>query len=164
MQDTADAKLVSITLSVNNESRTLVIEPRLSLADVLRDELDLTGLHVGCEQGVCGACMVTIDGEPALSCMNLAVHVEGADIRTIEVISGGQENLGKLEQAFIEKGAFQCGYCTPGFLVMGHHILDQGMCKSRGQVRAALSGNICRCTGYEPIIDAIMAVAEEEKK
>jgi len=164
MQDTADGKLVSIALRVNGESRTLDVEPRWTLADVLRDHLDLTGLHLGCEQGACGACMVTIDGEPALSCMNLAIHVEGADIRTIEEISGGQKPLGKLEHAFIDKGAFQCGYCTPGFLIMGHHLVENGMCESREQVRTALSGNICRCTGYEPIVDAIMAAAEERKK
>jgi carbon-monoxide dehydrogenase small subunit len=135
------------------------VDPRFLLADVLRDELSLTGLHLGCEQGVCGACMVLIDGEPSLSCLTLAVETEGRDIQTVEYLSrpgGGMASLGK---AFIENCAFQCGYCTPGVLVMAHHILSKRLGKDRDKVRELLSGNICRCTGYEPIIDAILSVS-----
>jgi len=161
--NSADAALVSVTLRVNGQTRVLRIDPRYTLADVLRDDLGLTGLHLGCEQGVCGACIVTIDGEPALSCMNLAVQVDGAEIQTIEAICRDAAGLGRVEKAFMEHGAFQCGFCTPGFLVIAHHIVDNGWATSRERVRNLLSGNVCRCTGYEPIIDAIMAAGEERR-
>lgn len=161
MQSNPDAELVPVTLNVNGKARALDIDPRYTLADVLRDQLRLTGLHLGCEQGVCGACMVNIDGEPALSCMTLAVEAQNAEIRTIEAISTETGELGRLEQAFIEGGAFQCGFCTPGVLVMAHHIVDNGLATSEERVRELLSGNICRCTGYEPIVQAIMSVAQE---
>jgi carbon-monoxide dehydrogenase small subunit len=149
---------IMVSFRVNGIDRQVSVDPRYALADVLRDELFLTGLHLGCEQGVCGACTVLIDGEPAVSCLTLAVEVQGADIQTIEHLSGSTSGLGDLEKSFIEHGAFQCGFCTPGFLVMGHHILNKGLGKDRDTVRECLSGNVCRCTGYEPIIDAIVAV------
>lgn len=152
-------RLVPVTFRVNDREWNLSVDPRYSLADVLRDELSLTGLHLGCEQGVCGACTVLIDGEPALSCLTLAVQAEGCDITTVEYLSRTESGLGRLEKSFMVHGAFQCGFCTPGFLVMGHHILDKGLAEDRETVRECLSGNICRCTGYEPIIDAIVATA-----
>ena len=153
------AQSVTVRVRVNGDPCELRVDPRFLLADVLRDELSLTGLHLGCEQGVCGACMVLIDGEPALSCLTLAVETEGCDIQTVEYLSrpgGGMAPLGK---AFIENCAFQCGYCTPGVLVMAHHILSKRLGQDRDKVRELLSGNICRCTGYEPIIDAILSVS-----
>jgi carbon-monoxide dehydrogenase small subunit len=150
---------VPVTLRVNDVEHRIDVPPRYALSDVLRDQLRLTGLHTGCEQGVCGACMVLIDGEPTVSCLTLAVEAQGVEIHTVEHLTGPTSNPGRLERSFIKCGAFQCGFCTPGFLVIGHHILRQ---KWRGDpvaVRECLSGNICRCTGYEPIIDAITAAA-----
>jgi carbon-monoxide dehydrogenase small subunit len=156
------AQSVVVSFRVNGIDRRIVVDPRYLLADVLRDELSLTGLHLGCEQGVCGACTVLIDGEPAVSCLTLAVQAEGCDIQTVEHFSGATPELGRLEKSFLEHGAFQCGFCTPGFLVMGHHILERGLGANRETVRECLSGNVCRCTGYEPIIDAIVAVGTGE--
>ncbi|MCC7346533.1 MAG: (2Fe-2S)-binding protein [Variibacter sp.] len=159
MVDDPPPQTVTVSFRVNGVERRLSVDPRYALADVLRDELALTGLHLGCEQGVCGACTVLIDGEPAVSCLTLAVQAEGSDVRTIEHLSESAAGLGALEQSFLRHGAFQCGFCTPGFLVIGHYILDNGLAKDRETVRALLAGNICRCTGYEPIVDAILAVS-----
>ena len=153
------SRSIAITLNVNSEEKTLSVDPRHSLADVLRDRFFLTGLHLGCEQGACGACTVLIDGEPALSCLALAVEAQGSRIQTVEHLSGPATQPGAMEKSFIEHGAFQCGFCTSGFLVLGHYIVDNGLGMTRESVRECLSGNICRCTGYEPIIDAITAVA-----
>lgn len=162
MGDDAQSPSVMVRFRVNGIDRQFLVDPRYALADALRDELSLTGLHLGCEQGVCGACTILIDGEPAVSCLTLAVEAQGTDIQTVEYLSGSSSGLGELEKSFIEHGAFQCGFCTPGFLVMGYHILNNGLGKDRGTVRECLSGNICRCTGYEPIIDAIVAVGAGE--
>ena len=162
MQSNLDAELVPVTLRVNGRDCAIEIDPRYTLADVLRDQLRLTGLHLGCEQGVCGACMVNVDGEPVLSCMILAVEAQRAEIRTIEAVSKEAGELGRLERAFIKHGAFQCGFCTPGFLVMAHHIVDHGLATSPECVRELLSGNVCRCTGYEPIVQAIMSISQEK--
>ena len=156
----AGAKQMEITLQVNGEDRRVSIESRFLLSDVLRDKLRLTGLHLGCEQGVCGACTVMIDGEPMVSCLTLAVEAQGRQIETVEALAKPGGCLGDLEQAFIEFGAFQCGFCTPGFLVIGHHLLNRGLANDRDVVRRHLNGNVCRCTGYEAIIDAIVAVAD----
>lgn len=163
IQGTIHAVVVPVTLRVNGQDHALDVEPRVTLADVLRDRLGLTGLHLGCEQGVCGACMVHLDGEPVLACMTLAVEAQGAEIRTIESVSREDGELGRLERAFIEHGAFQCGFCTPGILMVAHHIVDHGMATSPERVRELLSGNLCRCTGYEPIIQAIMTIAREKQ-
>jgi len=155
----------TIRLMLDRERVELSVEPRHTLADVLRDRVGLTGLHLGCEQGVCGACTVLIEGEPALSCLTLAVEAEDKRIQTVEHLCGKPDAPGGLERCFVEHGAFQCGYCTPGMLVMGHYLLEQGMASDREVVREHLSGNICRCTGYESIIDAIVAAsALEESK
>lgn len=157
-------QIVQIRLQVNGRQHELAVDPRHTLADVLRDELGLTGLHLGCEQGVCGACTVQIDGEPAVSCLALAVESQDADIRTVEDLAAGGQALNPLQQAFMEHGAFQCGYCTPGFLMIGRHLIDQDLARDRESVREGLCGNICRCTGYEPIIDAILSVAQKERQ
>ena len=163
MANDKPSQSVAVNFRVNGIDRCISVDPRYALADVLRDELSLTGLHLGCEQGVCGACTVLIDGEPAVSCLTLAVQAEGSEIQTIEYVSGTESALGRLEMSFVKHGAFQCGFCTPGFLIIGHHILETGRSKDREMVRELLSGNICRCTGYESIIDAIVAVGTEEK-
>jgi aerobic-type carbon monoxide dehydrogenase small subunit (CoxS/CutS family) len=158
-----DEERVSVEFRVNGELRRIEVPPRYLLSDVLREQLLLTGLHLGCEQGVCGACTVMIDGEPAVSCLTLAVEADGAEIQTAEQLCRTESgDLGRLERSFIEHGAFQCGFCTPGALTMGHYILDNGLATSRESVRACLSGNICRCTGYEPIVDAILAAAAQK--
>jgi carbon-monoxide dehydrogenase small subunit len=152
-----------VRLLLDQRPVDLPIEPRHTLADVLRDRVGLTGLHLGCEQGVCGACTVLVDGEPTLSCLALAVEVEGSNVQTVEHLCGGPDSPGALERSFVKHGAFQCGYCTPGMLVMGHYLLRKGLAGDRESVRAHLSGNVCRCTGYEAIIDAIVAVAAQEE-
>ena len=161
--ETDQSGLIEINFHVNGHDQRVLVEPRYSLADVLRDQLLLTGLHLGCEQGVCGACTVLIDGEPACSCLTLAVETDGCEIQTTEYSSGDGSTLGKLEESFMEHRAFQCGFCTAGFLVMGHYILDHGLAKDRETVEAWLHGNICRCTGYELIVDAICAVAARDE-
>ncbi len=162
-KSTAASHTIAITLEVNGRQHALTVEPRYTLADVLRDELGLTGLHLGCEQGVCGACTVHIDGQAAVSCLVLAVEAQGADIRTVESLAAPGGALSPLQQAFLDHGAFQCGFCTPGFLMVGQQLIDQGLARDRDTVRAGLSGNICRCTGYEPIIDAILSVTKMER-
>ena len=160
-EDQRVAGRLPITLRVNGREHDLRIDPRMSLADLLRDRLRLTGVHLGCEQGACGACLVLIDGEPACSCLALAADVVGSEIETIEHLSREGSSAGELEQLFIEHAALQCGYCTPGFLVMGHYLLRNGLVTDRESVAESLHGNICRCTGYELIVDAILHAAEK---
>lgn len=155
---------IEIVLKVNGTARQVEIEPRYLLSDVIRDQLDLTGTHLGCEQGVCGACMVFVDGQPVNSCLMLAIEAQGRDVQTVEAVTQKDGRLGQLEREFIRRGAFQCGFCTPGFLMIGHHILEEGLGHDREKVREYLSGNVCRCTGYESIIDAIVVTATEADK
>jgi carbon-monoxide dehydrogenase small subunit len=162
MADNNQTQSIAVSFRVNSVDRNLSVDPRYALSDVLRDELLLTGLHLGCEQGVCGACTVLIDGEPAVSCLILAVEAKGSDIYTIEHFAQSGSGMERLNKSFIRHGAFQCGFCTPGVLIMGHHIVTSGLAKTRDSVRELLSGNICRCTGYEPIVDAIVAVGVGE--
>ncbi|WP_038210981.1 (2Fe-2S)-binding protein [Xenophilus azovorans] len=163
MAETTARRTIPISMLVNGCRHHLAVDPRHTLADLLRDQLGLTGLHLGCEQGVCGACTVHIDGEPVVSCLTLAVEAQDVAIRTVEDLAQDGA-LSALQQAFLAHGAFQCGYCTPGFLMVGQHLLDQGLATDRDAVREGLSGNICRCTGYEPIIDAILSVAQQEPR
>ncbi|MCF2524612.1 (2Fe-2S)-binding protein [Bradyrhizobium sp. G127] len=149
-----------ITVSVNGLSYTRSVEPRMLLADFLRHELGLTGTHVGCEHGVCGACTILLDGRSARSCLTLAVQANGADIETVEG-QGTVECLGRIQQAFRDHHGLQCGFCTPGFIMtiadmLRHHSLDNDE-----EIREALSGNICRCTGYENIVNAVRELAKE---
>ena len=135
------------------------VEPRLLLSDFLRHELRLIGTHVGCEHGVCGACTVRVDGEIVRSCLMLAVQMHGASVETIEGLSDSGE-IADLQQAFVARNALQCGYCTPGMLLTAQELLARGGVPSREQIRAHLSGNYCRCTGYQAIVDAVEAVAK----
>ena len=148
----------TIRLHVNGRLYEGTVEPRTSLADFLRDGLDLTGTHVGCEHGVCGACTVLLDGEPVRSCLLLAVQMEGARLTTVEGLADG-ERLHPLQQAFWDHHGLQCGFCTPGILLTAKALLDENPSPSDEQIREAISGNLCRCTGYHFIVDAIRAAA-----
>ncbi|MCK1642894.1 (2Fe-2S)-binding protein [Bradyrhizobium sp. 157] len=149
---------VAIALSVNGELVEANVLPRLNLADFLREHLKLTGTHVGCEHGVCGACTVRVNGDIVRSCLMLAVQANKAAIETIEGLSDSGE-IADLQSAFRERNALQCGFCTPGMLIAAQDLLKQSSCPDREQIREHLSGNYCRCTGYQAIIDAIEATA-----
>ena len=148
----------TIRLSVNGESREGTVEPRTSLADFLRDGLDLTGTHVGCEHGVCGACTVLLDGAPVRSCLLLAVQMDGADLITVEGLADG-ERLHPLQQAFWDHHGLQCGFCTPGILLTAKALLDENPHPTDAEIREAIAGNLCRCTGYHFIVEAIRAAS-----
>lgn len=149
-----------IKVSVNGELHETSIEPRLLLADFLREHLNLTGTHIGCEHGVCGACTVFLDGDSVRSCLCLAVQADGAEVETVESF-GRTENLNPLQEKFREHHALQCGFCTPGMLVTCTDLLKKYPLASDDEIRDGLSGNICRCTGYENIIRAMRAAVHE---
>ena len=159
MSDTA----LDITLTVNGERVTERVDARKTLVDFLRDDLVLTGSHVGCEHGVCGACTVRVDGAVVRGCLMLAVQADGATVETIEGLSDGGE-VADLQAAFVARNALQCGYCTPGMIVAAQDLLLRGGVPSRDAIREHLSGNYCRCTGYQAIVDAIESVAQERAK
>jgi carbon-monoxide dehydrogenase small subunit len=148
---------VETTLTVNGTKVTRRVEPRMHLVDFLRDELGLTGSHIGCEHGVCGACTVRVNGEIVRGCLMLAVQADGCTVDTIEGMSDSKE-LAALQQAFHEHNAFQCGFCTPAMLMAAHDLVKQRKPCSREQIREHISGNYCRCTGYQAIVDAIESV------
>ena len=155
-----------ISLIVNGERHDTLCQPNLTLLEVLRENLQLTGTKHGCELGECGACAVLLDGEPVLSCLVLAMECDGQQITTVEGLTRGA-SLHPLQAAFADHGAAQCGYCTPGVLVTAKALLDRNPCPSRTEVREALSGNLCRCTGYLQFLDAVDAAAHvlrEEKR
>lgn len=148
--------MLEVALTVNGEARSGSVEPRKILADFIREDLGLTGTHLGCEQGVCGACTVLVNGEPARACLMLAVQARGAEVVTIEGL--GQENeLNSLQRAMWDSHGFQCGFCTPGFLMQITALLADNAQPSEPEIRAALSGNLCRCTGYESIVNGVLA-------
>jgi carbon-monoxide dehydrogenase small subunit len=147
-----------ITLTVNGEVVNESVEPRKTLVDFLREDLGLTGSHVGCEHGVCGACTVRLDGAIVRGCLILAVQCEGAKVETIEGVSDSGE-IADLQEAFQHRNALQCGYCTPGMLLTAAELLANGGAADRATIREHLSGNYCRCTGYQAIVDAVESVA-----
>ena len=149
----------SVSFTVNGETVTLRLSPRRHLGDVLREELGLTGTHLGCEHGVCGACTVRLDGEIVRACLTLAVQCEGAAIETVEGLSDTGE-VADLQEAFRTRNALQCGYCTPGMIVTAQDLLRRDPAPSRDEIREHISGNYCRCTGYHAIVDAIEATAQ----
>jgi aerobic-type carbon monoxide dehydrogenase small subunit (CoxS/CutS family) len=149
-----------IALTVNQRAVQVSAEPRTNLADFVREKLDLTGTHLGCEHGVCGACTVLLDGVAVRSCLTLAVQVEGSEIQTVEGLAVDGE-LNELQQAFHECSALQCGFCTPGILMAATDLLSRGGRPERSEIEDLLSGHICRCTGYTPIVDAIEKAASE---
>ena len=144
-------------MTVNGTLVTRSVAPRQHLVDFLREELGLTGSHIGCEHGVCGACTLRVDGEIVRGCLMLAVQADGCRVDTIEGLSDSRE-LEKLQKAFLEKNALQCGFCTPGMLMAAQDLIRQGKKVSREKIREHISGNYCRCTGYQAIVDAIEEV------
>jgi carbon-monoxide dehydrogenase small subunit len=148
-----------ISLTVNGATRTGSPEARTTLADFLRDDLSLTGTHLGCEHGVCGACTVILDGRPVRSCLMLAVQAAGSDVTTIEGL-GPDGEMGDLQQAMWDSHSFQCGFCTPGMVMQAAATLSAHPDADEQEIREALSGNICRCTGYQSIIDGVLLAAE----
>ena len=157
------APVVDIALTVNGELVRESVEARKTLVDFLRDDLGLTGSHVGCEHGVCGACTVRLDGVVVRGCLTLAVQCDGARVDTIEGVSDTGE-IADLQDAFRRRNALQCGYCTPGMLLTAQELLRSGTDVSRAAIREHLSGNYCRCTGYQAIVDAVEAVARARGK
>ena len=153
-----------ITVTVNGVPRTHAVPVRLSLADFLRHELGLTGTHLGCEHGVCGACTVLVDARTARSCLMLAVQADGRSVQTVESLAGGDGSLHPLQAAFHEHHALQCGYCTPGMLMTLVEFLADTPAPDEHAVREALAGNLCRCTGYQAIVDAALAAARQMQK
>jgi aerobic carbon-monoxide dehydrogenase small subunit len=150
-----ETQIMSVT--VNGEAHTATVEPRLLLADLLREVLGLRGTHLGCEHGVCGACTILLDGEPVRSCLMLAVQADGREVTTVEGLAGA-DGLHPLQEAFREHHALQCGFCTPGFLLTALYLIDGDPAideRDEKDLREALSGNLCRCTGYQNIVDAV---------
>ncbi|MCC6534257.1 MAG: (2Fe-2S)-binding protein [Burkholderiales bacterium] len=149
-----------VTIEVNGVERQAEVPARLTLVDLLRDELGLTGTHVGCEHGVCGACSVMLDGEPVRSCCMFAVQADGSRVTTVEGLEQDAGKLSVLQQAFCDGHGLQCGYCTPGMLIAAQGLLDTTPDPTDAQIRDAIGGNLCRCTGYQQIVDSIkLAVA-----
>jgi carbon-monoxide dehydrogenase small subunit len=148
-----------IQINVNGHDYEGVVEPRLLLVDFLRDHLGLTGTHVGCEHGVCGACTIQWDGEPVRSCLIFAVQAHGAQLRTVEGLAPGPTELHPIQQAFHEAHGLQCGFCTPGFLMTVEALLRENSNPSELEIRIGLSGNLCRCTGYQNIVEAVQLAA-----
>src|SRR6201995_4426186 len=160
--------MADITLRVNGATYTGSSEARKTLADFLRDDLNLTGTHVGCEHGVCGACTVILDGRAVRSCLMLAVQAAGSEVTTVEGLApgegpGGHQGLGPLQQAMWDSHSFQCGFCTPGFVMQATAFLSDHPDADEQQIREALSGNICRCTGYQSIIDGVLLAAQRNR-
>jgi carbon-monoxide dehydrogenase small subunit len=143
-----------IAFTINGNPYSADVEPRRSLSDVIRDDVGLTGTHLGCEHGVCGACTILVDGAPARSCLMLAVQAEGADITTIEGLADG-DTLHPIQQAMHEAHGFQCAFCAPGFLMSAVALLAENPSPTRDEIRQELSGNLCRCTGYETILNGV---------
>jgi carbon-monoxide dehydrogenase small subunit len=150
--------MCTIRLTVNGEPRAAEVEPRRLLVDVLREDLGLTGTHIGCEQGVCGTCTVLLNGASIRSCITFAVQADGAEVSTVEGLAVGRE-LHPLQDEFSEKQGLQCGYCTPGMLMRAQEILAHNPDPTPEQVRAAIASNLCRCTGYQFITEAVLAAA-----
>jgi aerobic-type carbon monoxide dehydrogenase small subunit (CoxS/CutS family) len=160
MTELTMTQLTLVTMTVNGKSVAAHCEPRKLLVDFLREDLSLTGTHIGCEHGVCGVCTITFDGEAARSCTLLAVQAEGAEIETIEGLARGSE-LTPLQQAFHEKHGLQCGFCTPGMLAVAKDLLRRSPSPSEAEIREAISAVLCRCTGYRDIVRSISAAAEK---
>jgi len=157
-------KRTGIELTVNGRTRDVSVPPRMTLVDCLRDELRLTGTHVGCEHGVCGACSVLLDGAPIRSCLMFAVQAEGHEITTVEGLADADGTLSAIQDSFWENHALQCGYCTPGMLIVVQALLAENPDPSEADIREAISGNLCRCTGYQQIVEAIAEAARRRRE
>jgi carbon-monoxide dehydrogenase small subunit len=154
------ADLHPVSTTVNGQRYTRSVEARLLLSDFIRHELGLTGTHVGCEHGVCGACTILLDGTPMRSCLLLAVQAHGRELATVEGLAPGPDRLHPLQEAFRATHALQCGFCTPGILMTMTAFLKENPSPTEAEVREALSGNLCRCTGYQNIVDAVLSVSK----
>ncbi len=157
-----EMKKTAMSLDVNNETHDIVAYPNRTLLEVLRDDLHLTGTKESCGEGVCGSCTVLIDGTPVRSCLTLAVAVQGKKIMTIEGLSVG-EKLHPLQEAFVNHHAIQCGFCSPGMILTSYALLTENPNPTEEEIRHAISGNVCRCTGYAKIVEAVKSLAEERK-
>ncbi len=155
-----EMKKTTITLNVNSEACDIVAFPNRTLLDVLRDDLHLTGTKESCGEGVCGSCTVLVDGKPVRSCLTLAVAVQGKEITTIEGLSAG-EKLHPVQEAFVSHHAIQCGFCSPGMILTVYALLNENPRPTETEIRRAISGNVCRCTGYAKIVEAVKSLAEE---
>jgi aerobic carbon-monoxide dehydrogenase small subunit len=154
---------LEVAFTVNGAERRIRVEPRRTLADALREECGLTGTHLGCEHGVCGACTILVDGEPVRSCLMFAVQADGRQVSTVEGLARGGR-LHPLQQAFWDHHGLQCGFCTPGFLMLAAAVLDKTPDIGEAELRHALSANLCRCTGYQNILKAVLAAAAEMRE
>jgi len=154
----SDVHLIRVV--VNGEPREAAVEARRTLADVLRHDLGYTGTHVGCEHGICGACSVLLDGDPVRSCLTFAVQADGHRVRTVEGLANPDGSLSVLQDSFCEAHGLQCGYCTPGMLIAAQALLDAVPRPTEEQIREAIGGNLCRCTGYQQIVEAVQLAAE----
>jgi aerobic-type carbon monoxide dehydrogenase small subunit (CoxS/CutS family) len=157
------ADLHPVNTTVNGQRYTRRVEARLLLSDFIRHELGLTGTHVGCEHGVCGACTILVDGTPMRSCLMLAVQANGHELATVEGLAPGPDRLNPLQEAFRATHALQCGFCTPGILMTMTAFLKENSSPTESEIREALSGNLCRCTGYQNIVDAVLLASQKEK-
>ncbi len=151
---------VKLHLRVNGMEYKLEVEPRRTLLELIREDLELTGTKEGCSLGECGTCTVLLDGKPIKSCITLAVQTNGREVTTIEGLEGSDGTLHPLQQAFMEHGAIQCGFCTPGMVLSAKALLDENPKPTEAEVRQAIAGNLCRCTGYQKIVEAILAVSK----
>jgi carbon-monoxide dehydrogenase small subunit len=151
----------TITLTVNGRSQPVTVEPRKLLVDVIREDLGLTGTHIGCEHGVCGTCTVLFNGQSVRSCLMFAVQADGAEIMTVEGLSRG-EGLHPLQEAFREAQGLQCGFCTPGMLLISYELLRRNPSPTEEQIRQAIAANLCRCTGYQGIVEAVQLAASRQ--
>lgn len=149
-----------VSIEVNGEHHEVTVRPRHMLVEVLREKIGLTGTKDGCEQGVCGACTVLLDGRPVLSCMTLAIECDGKTVRTVEGL-GQSENLSPIQQAFLDQGAVQCGFCTSGMLISATALLEKTPQPSLPEIKKALEGNLCRCTGYNAIVAAVRQASDQ---
>jgi len=156
--------LHAIEVEVNGKRRAAQVPARLSLVDWLREELRLTGTHVGCEHGVCGACSVMLDGEPVRACLMYAVQAHSHRVTTVEGLARADGSLSTLQESFCDAHGLQCGYCTPGMLIAAQALLDANPAPSEAEIREAIAGNLCRCTGYQQIVDAVRLAAERIRK
>lgn len=155
-----DRRIAHVNVNVNGVAHERTVEARMSVADFLRHEIGLTGTHLGCEHGVCGACTILLDGAPARSCIMYAAQLDGHSITTVEGLATGEDELSVVQQTFWEHGALQCGFCTSGMLITATDFLARSPDPSEEEVRRALSGNLCRCTGYQPIVTAVLDAAQ----
>ncbi len=156
--------VVDVSFTVNGEPHAVTVEARRTLSDVIREECGLTGTHIGCEHGVCGACTVLIDGEPARSCLMLTIHADGANITTIEGLANADGTMHPVQQGMKDAHAFQCAFCSPGFMLTTVALLAEQAAPTRDEAKEALSGNLCRCTGYHTILDGVERAAELNRK